>query len=372
MKKTDVLIVGAGISGLSSALFLSKHGISVTVIEKKDRVGTKPCAGGLTFKSLKLIKSLIEPNITRYIKKNKIASIFLKNKKIKKILSPFPYSIILRRQLDILLYKKLNKKNCNIYFSEKIKSIDLKKNILITKSGKKIAFKFLIGADGVFSFVRKMIKGNRRFKSFFNTASAVIPSDSLKKKVDDMEFYFGENKKGYKWIFNGGSFYSFGCGGHEDVISLEKKLLRSINKKTLIKKIKIYHHPIPISNRIFYGNKNVLLLGDAAGLAGGLYGEGIFNALISSFVAANTIRFHFAGNKDLDDLAYIYRKNMKIALGNTLVIENLLAQVYYTIMEITKGYLLLPLIKTLSLPILYTGHEKFGIPGINKTLGDVF
>jgi len=46
MKKTEVIVVGAGIAGLTSAAILSKQGLSVTLIESHTQAGG--CAG--TFK----------------------------------------------------------------------------------------------------------------------------------------------------------------------------------------------------------------------------------------------------------------------------------------------------------------------------------
>ena len=46
MKKSEVIVVGAGIAGLTSAAILSKLGLSVTLIESHTQAGG--CAG--TFK----------------------------------------------------------------------------------------------------------------------------------------------------------------------------------------------------------------------------------------------------------------------------------------------------------------------------------
>ena len=46
MKKSEVIVVGAGIAGLTSAAILSKKGLSVTLIESHTQPGG--CAG--TFK----------------------------------------------------------------------------------------------------------------------------------------------------------------------------------------------------------------------------------------------------------------------------------------------------------------------------------
>ena len=53
MRKSEVIVVGAGIAGLTSAAILSKQGLSVTLIESHTQAGG--CAG--TFKSCLLYTS---------------------------------------------------------------------------------------------------------------------------------------------------------------------------------------------------------------------------------------------------------------------------------------------------------------------------
>ena len=43
----DVVIIGGGLSGSSTALNLSKKGYSVLIIEKEKFQDCKPCAGGM-------------------------------------------------------------------------------------------------------------------------------------------------------------------------------------------------------------------------------------------------------------------------------------------------------------------------------------
>jgi phytoene dehydrogenase-like protein len=36
---SDVIVIGAGIAGATAATLLAKHGLSVTILEARDRVG---------------------------------------------------------------------------------------------------------------------------------------------------------------------------------------------------------------------------------------------------------------------------------------------------------------------------------------------
>ena len=41
MKKKQVIIIGAGASGMTAAIFAARQGAKVTLLEHKDRVGKK-------------------------------------------------------------------------------------------------------------------------------------------------------------------------------------------------------------------------------------------------------------------------------------------------------------------------------------------
>ncbi|MED0951897.1 FAD-dependent oxidoreductase [Bacillus mobilis] len=60
MKSNDVpvLIVGGGLSGLASALFLAKHNINYLLIERHQSTAIHPKAGGITFRTMELFREL--------------------------------------------------------------------------------------------------------------------------------------------------------------------------------------------------------------------------------------------------------------------------------------------------------------------------
>ncbi|TKI94334.1 FAD-dependent oxidoreductase, partial [Bacillus cereus] len=53
-----VLIVGGGLSGLASALFLAKHNIEYLLIERHPSTAIHPKAGGLTLRTMELFREL--------------------------------------------------------------------------------------------------------------------------------------------------------------------------------------------------------------------------------------------------------------------------------------------------------------------------
>ncbi|MGG1151463.1 FAD-dependent oxidoreductase [Bacillus wiedmannii] len=60
MKSNDVpvLIVGEGLSGLASALFLAKHNVDYLLVERHPSTAIHPKAGGITFRTMELFREL--------------------------------------------------------------------------------------------------------------------------------------------------------------------------------------------------------------------------------------------------------------------------------------------------------------------------
>ena len=68
MKEFDIIIIGGGLSGASTALHLSKKGYSVLVIEKESGEIIKPCSGGMASSMKKFLPLNIEEAIESKIK----------------------------------------------------------------------------------------------------------------------------------------------------------------------------------------------------------------------------------------------------------------------------------------------------------------
>lgn len=74
----DVIVIGAGLSGLQAALLLQQAGLKVKVIEARDRVGGKvwsvPLASGRGYADLGAawINDIKQPRIASFVKRFKL------------------------------------------------------------------------------------------------------------------------------------------------------------------------------------------------------------------------------------------------------------------------------------------------------------
>lgn len=274
MKSYDVIIIGAGPGGLKCAEVLINSNYSVLVLEKNKKIGPKVCAGGLTGKD---IKELNIPEKLLEFKYNKV-NLFFKNKKRElKLNENFAYTID-RKELGQWQYSKIKKiKNIEIRTNSNVSKVE--ENYIIVNE-EKIVYKYLVGADGSNSIVRKYLDLDKKKQDV--AIQYIIPNVNFK----NFEMYLDSKlfSSWYAWIFPHKNYVSIGTGCNPKYFN-SKKLQDNF-------KLWLYKKNIDITNgkyeafMINYDYRgiefnNIFLVGDAAGLASGLTGEGIYQAFIS-------------------------------------------------------------------------------------------
>jgi geranylgeranyl reductase len=279
MEKYETVIVGAGPAGLKCAETLAKEGREVLVLEKDNVFGDKVCAGGLTLKDLEL--GIPEDIIERKFKKVIIHTPFQKTEVKEK---DFFVATVDRKTLGKSMAKQAEKEGAEIRKKSKVEKI--LKNHVVLAGGKKIGFKYLVGADGANSIVRKSV-------GLKDKDVLMAIQYKTRKKFRNMEFFLDYSKLGpfYVWIFPHKDYAVVGVDGNLNTAKTES-LKNNLNKlckgKFDIKKAKLQAHTIRWGYRGYkFGNK--FLIGDAGGFSSELTGEGICFAMLSGIDAARKI-----------------------------------------------------------------------------------
>ena len=304
MKKFDCIIIGAGPAGIAASKIFEKNNINYCLIDKNKFPREKLCGGGLTNKSVNLLKKL-ELDYQK-IDVNEVKNVLVVSKKISKNVElNNSIKMVERKEFDYNNLKNL--KNKNIFLNEKI--IEIKENILKTDKNE-YEFNYIIFADGVNGFSRNLIK-NRQLGF---CVEYTIPNTSKETILD-----FEAINQGYGWIFPKKNSTTIGLGN----FNLERcdyiKVLDDFAKKYnfLIDKTKIKGYHIPIFSKEIYQNSIVndkyILVGDAASLVDPISGEGIYYALFSGMSAAETIIDALNGN-NLKETYFSKTKNLCLSL----------------------------------------------------------
>jgi geranylgeranyl reductase family protein len=312
----DVLIVGAGPAGSFAAELLAKGGAKVALFDGRPEGEPKACGGGVTAKALKAWPQLLNA-VGRTITE---LDLYSPSSKRLHLQLDEPFAIYSRIAFDGYLRDRARDAGAKVV-SEKIsarKTTRIQSGWLLkTESGAEWSGTFLAGADGANSGIAKMLAGPLP-PSDMEVAfgyRAPLPANNTAPAV----VAFLPGWVGYAWAFPRPDHISFGIATTQD--AFEHQPLDDLLWRFMIgyyqqcegEKVKfwqvennntrIHEHLRATSERYAaripglaattWDNRKVCgdnwaLLGDAAGFADPVTGEGIYYALRSGELFAET------------------------------------------------------------------------------------
>jgi len=282
--QTEILIVGAGPGGLSCARLLAEQGRRVIVLERNREIGAKVCAGGITWDGLiKLVperlfersfcEQYVFSNYQRVVVREKNPIIATINRKV---LGQWMADQALRADVDILTNMRVTAINGHRVTAQ-------------SSSGRKQHFTctHLVGADGATSVVRRSL--GIAVANMGPGINYQLPGSPRRMEWHLNTKAFGY---GYGWIFPHKKTVSIGAYGPRNNMSagrLKKNLITWAKERGY----DLRHTPCQsaLINYDYRGYEfgSTWLVGDAAGLASGLTGEGIYPAIVSGTTVARKI-----------------------------------------------------------------------------------
>ena len=291
----DVIIVGAGPAGLRCAEILGQSDLSVLLLEKNAKMGEKVCAGGITRKDLAILDlpdEVIEHKVTK-------TAVHSANRSSSTIaLEPFVFTL----SREVLgEWQRQQLKNSNVEVLTEAKVTEITKDWVLVNGEDKYSYRFLVGADGVSSIVRRYLKipTEKRLIGI----QYLIPSQeeaSLGIFMDAKLF-----KAWYAWKFPHEEHIAVGCCADPKLMppaELKKNFGIWLEKKGFdITNAQYQSWPISYDYR-GYKFGNIFLVGEAAGLASGFTGEGIYQSLTSGDTVARTILDSNYESQAMDDV----------------------------------------------------------------------
>ncbi len=281
----DALIVGAGPGGLACATRLAQYNLKVLVIDRKSVIGPKSCAGGITWNGL--IQRVPETLVERAFSSQYIYTRY--QKYIVKEEHPI-LATVNRKKLGQHLALEARERGVDIarpILLEEISSQSARLLNLSTQKRFSVRFDFLIGADGATSVVRKYLNIPVEHKG-------VGVDFRVDGNYEHMEWHLLSNyfHCGYGWIFPHKESFSIGAYVPYGVMSGSALKNRTVEWAgglgINLERVKCSAGFINFDYR-GYEFDRVYLVGDAAGFASALTGEGIFPAIVSGESVAEKI-----------------------------------------------------------------------------------
>jgi geranylgeranyl reductase family protein len=290
---SDAFIVGAGPAGSWLAYLLAKRGLHVVIIDKERFPREKICGGGVSRKAIELIECDISPVVHRSIRG---AYLSYRNSStlIKDIDPPIGVTVV-RREFDQFLLDRATAAGAHFLAETAfLGAKEYRDAIEVETSCGRYRSRLLFGADGVSSAVRNKLFG-RSLVRYVPAMEALVPAsaDTLARFDDRALFDFAGMPGGYGWIFPKRDHLNVGIYAPRRMRSLRAHLDDFMSRYACLKQagsVRYLGYAIPVHN---VGGElqrsRTWLLGDAAGLAESVFGEGIYFALKSATLAAAAI-----------------------------------------------------------------------------------
>lgn len=300
MEKYDVVIVGGGPAGLICAEHLTDSNLSVLLLEKDKIFGDKICAGGITRKGLSIFDFPDE-----IIQHRVLDTALHSAKRYSYASAPEPIVVTVdRKAFGEWQRNRLNGTTIEVKNNSRV--VEVRKESVILDNNEEIGYKHLVGADGYNSIVRRFL-GLPQEKVLIGIQYMVsIPGLEPKLEIFLNNKYFNA---WYGWKFPHKDLLCVGSCCDPKMWS-SKKLRDRLHEwlgKEGIDVSGARYESAPISYD-YRGLKfeNIFLVGDAAGMASGLTGEGIYQSLISGIEVADYIK---GRNEESDEMKFVVRYN---------------------------------------------------------------
>jgi flavin-dependent dehydrogenase len=248
-----IAVVGAGITGLYLAWKLSERGCSVTVFEKKERIGKECCSGLFSERILDFIpesKNLIQNQID--------FSLIHFPKKTLKIRFSGKFFVLSHFELDNLVANLAKEAGAKIILNQKVSSLPE-------------GFDRIIGCDGALSQIRKIL--GLKDPQFYLGIQGFSQKNDLSNFVETWP-----TKSGFLWKIPRGGEAEYGVIEKPENA---KKIFENFLKEKNLNLEKINSANIP-QGLIIPKNQKITLCGDAAGLTKPWSGGGVIWGLMAA------------------------------------------------------------------------------------------
>lgn len=308
----DVIVVGAGPAGSTASHILTENGLRVLLIDKCSFPRDKLCGGFLTEKSVRLMETIFResPQTLRQHGAINFESVFFslwyRSRQLMSCASAIPFRFVNRSDFDSFLLDHARSSGACVLEEEVVRECDPSAGTIRTKSGQVYSGRFIIGADGVSSVVRQSLPQScydrHDWQRHLATGVQIgIPLKEFPWEVDRPMIYFGFLNFGYSWVFPRRDSVVVGMGGisrknPEGIRACFRSFLSTLSVPDHLHE-NFRSYPIPFGNHLERpGYDFALLVGDAAGFADAIFGEGLYYALKSGELAADAILQGFQKN----------------------------------------------------------------------------
>jgi len=331
MKEYDVFIAGGAVAGPVTAKFCAMQNLNTLLVERAKVPREKPCSG-IQF-------PYFEKIIGEHIPSDRLCNntlskieMHLPNRKV--ISAKFPMLNFMRDTFDEWLCQLAQSygaefRDCCSFQDFEETDHGIMVHLMTDEGVETIKAKYVVDATGMRPAIRRKLKRAEGFQNgstgaalnYYFTADGDLESDTL-YQFWDIEF----NNMMFAWVYNktlydGKDYWVVGTGYDKDIVQRLELFFDHIKALYHLKNVKIvkkegYSSSMAYADedRIWLGERNFLMVGDAAGLIDLTRGVGMDAAALSGRLAAKAIRLSLTNGRPVID---IYSQLMKNLVGQT-------------------------------------------------------
>ncbi len=301
-EKFDVVVVGGGPAGATAACDLAEQGVHVLLLDRLGRI--KPCGGAIP---PKLMDDFDIPNSVLEARATSARMISPASKKVDMDIGGF-VGMVDRETYDAWLRSRAQHRGAEFRSGTFLGIEQLDDGMVRLSyrnndsdngdSTEQVLARCVIGADGARSKVAQQIFPNMGHMPCVFAYHEIIESPSGSDVLDfdgsrcDVYYQGKISPDFYGWIFPHGDKLSVGTGSAIKGFSLRDAVrrLRTDVHMEHLPTIRCEGAPIPLRPLKRWDNgQNVILAGDAAGVVAPASGEGIYYAMTSGRVVADSV-----------------------------------------------------------------------------------
>ncbi|MCP9450509.1 MAG: geranylgeranyl reductase family protein [Nitrospira sp.] len=335
----DVIVVGGGPAGACAAWKLAQAGMTVAVLEKASLPRYKVCGGGLVGRTMRSLPIDVHHVVEQECYRARLDFVssglsFVTQRTIPVV------SMVMRSEFDRALLSAAQAAGAALYESCVVESLsphDDSVTVLTAKGPMRAGF--VVAADGALSPVARSMKWeDGRVLIPALEYEVTVPFDRLRRFEGTARFDFDVLSRGYGWVFPKRRHLSIG------ILSMDRRrhglhsvITRYVDLLGCTSPLSVERHGfvIPVRPRKGPFAKNrVLLVGDAAGFADPITGEGISYAVRSGLLAAESLIGEHLQEETVEDA---YRRLVAQAILPDLRVGRILARLLYDCPRVRTG-----------------------------------